>query len=376
MGDSNTPSEGQPAAARRVTIADLAARLGLTKGTVSRALNGYPDIAESTRRRVERAAQELGYHPMSQAQAIRTGRVRAIGLVLQTYEHDGQRPFLADFLAGLAQVASDERWTLTIANATSAEELPQVLGRLIAERKADGFVLPRTLRDDPRVRFLRAQGTPFVLFGRTADPEGCAWFDIESEVAMAEAVARLHGLGHRRIGFVHGDVAANYDTMRLAGYRAGLATCGLPYDEALIIAGVNGTPDGTKATRALIALQEPPTAILFATDRAALGAWPAAEALGLTIGRDLSVIGYDGLPEGSHVRPGLTSYAVDNRAAGEELATLLIRRCRGEAPETLRQTARATLLPRGSDGPPALSPAALARLVNPSKLPLNDIQGG
>jgi LacI family transcriptional regulator len=73
--------------------------------------------------------------------------------------------------------------------------------------------------------------------------------------------------------------------------------------------------------------------------------------MGLTIGQDLSVIGYDGLPEGAVVQPGLTSFAVDSRAAGEELGMLLIRRCRGEAPEDLRRTARAKLVARGSDGP-------------------------
>ena len=80
--------------------------LGLAKGTVSRALNGYPDISESTRQRVKHAAEVMGYSPLSHAQAIRTGVVRSIGLVLQTSEHDGHRPFLASFLAGISEAAS------------------------------------------------------------------------------------------------------------------------------------------------------------------------------------------------------------------------------------------------------------------------------
>lgn len=90
---------------RRVTISDLADYLNLTKGTVSRALNGYDDIAENTRLRVKRAAEQLNYRPLSHAQAIRTGRVRSLGLVLQVNEHDGHRPFVAEFLAGLSEAA-------------------------------------------------------------------------------------------------------------------------------------------------------------------------------------------------------------------------------------------------------------------------------
>jgi len=363
MGESPRQTQSLAPARKRVTIADVAARLGMAKGTVSRALNNYPDIAEATRRRVERAAQEMGYSPLPQAQAIRTGRVRAIGLVLQIYEHDGHRPFLADFLAGLSQVASDEGWTLTIANAASEADLLPVLGRLLAERKADGFILPRTLWADPRVAYLREEGVPFVLYGRVSEPAGCAWFDIEGEAAMEEAVAHLHALGHRRIGFVHGDPRYTYTRLRLAGYRAGLAACGLEDDPALIVTGAHDAATGGAALTALMARPAPPTAILYATDAAALGAWPAAEALGLEIGRDISIIGYDGLPEGAHLRPGLSTFAVNNRAAGEELAALLIRRCRGEAPEALRRTARARFVPRGSDGTPRLTGAQIARHV-------------
>ena len=108
----------------RVTITTLAESLGLAKGTVSRALNGYPDISDATRARVMNAAKRMGYAPMAHAQAIRTGRVRALGIVLQVGEHDAQRPFLAEFLAGLTTAASAENWTLTLATASTASRRP------------------------------------------------------------------------------------------------------------------------------------------------------------------------------------------------------------------------------------------------------------
>lgn len=346
------PSGPQKAARHRVTINDLAQTLGLTKGTVSRALNNYPDIADSTRLRVKRAAETLGYRPLSHAQAIRTGRTRSIGLVLQTWLPDAHRPFLAEFLGGLTQQASTEGWTLTVATASSDDDVLATLDRLIEERKADGFVLPRTLALDPRVDLLRREEVPFVLFGRVANSEGCAWFDMLGEDAIRDAVLRLHGLGHQRIGFVNAEPAYNFARLREQGYRTGLRRAGLPTDTALIRRDAMTRDHARRATHDLLDLPNPPTAIIYALDLAALGGYDAAAARGMVVGRDLSVIGYDGIPEGAHMTPPLTTFNVDLRRCGHRLADLLIRRIRGEAAEDLRELAPADLIARGSDRPP------------------------
>lgn len=138
-----------PAASRRggrVTIAMVAEALGVTKGTVSRALNDYPDISAATRARVRRVAERMGYRPLAQAQAIRTGRTRTLGLVLQTDIPGAQRPFLSDFLAGLTGAASAEHWTLTVATSAGGRRMLETLERLVDERKADGFILPARSR--------------------------------------------------------------------------------------------------------------------------------------------------------------------------------------------------------------------------------------
>lgn len=350
----------QAAATRRVTIKDLAEALGVTKGTVSRALNGYSDIAPATRRRVERQAERMGYRPLAQAQAIRTGRSRAIGLVIQTDVQGAQRPFLADFLEGVTRTASDQGWTLTVATAAGETEMLATLSRLIEERKADGFILPRTCRDDIRMHYLREAGVPFVLYGRVPDPEGCAWFDIRGEDAMQAATERLAAFGHRRIAFVGGGRVYNFAQLRQDGYVAGLAASGIAFDPELVRYDAMLQEDGAEATTSLMSLPHPPTAIVFAVDMAALGAYDVAERLRLEIGSHLSVIAYDGIPEGRWVRPALTTFSVDSREAGARLATLLLALVRGAAPETLRETRDARLRVGGSDGPPRLSSEALA----------------
>lgn len=336
---------------RRVTINDLAGHLGLTKSTVSRALNDYPDIAPGTRKRVKRQAEIMGYSPLSQAQAIKTGRTRSIGLVVQSDLHDGYRPFLSEFFAGMAQEAGSQNWTLAVANADSEEEVTDVYRRLVDERKVDGFVLPRTRTRDPRVTLLRNLDVPFVLFGRTANDSGCAWYDVLGEDAMSEAVQRVYALGHRRIAHMAGQDGYYYSEIRLKGYREGLAEVGLKFDADLVERNCATHENGLTAGRALFALDEPPTAIVAAVDMGALGAYQAAAEAGLQIGTDVSVISYDGTPLGAYANPPLTTYEVDSRHAGARLASLLIRRIRGEAPENLRELGPARFVERSSAAP-------------------------
>ncbi len=337
----------------RVTIADVSDALGLTKSTVSRALNGYPDISESTRARVRAMAERMGYRPLSHAQAIKTGRARSLGLVIQMADHDAHRPFLAEFLAGISRGASAEGWTLTVATSTSEADTLEVMQNLTADRKADGFILPRTEVRDARVAMLRDRHIPFVLFGRTADAEGCAWYDILGEEAMARAVDRLHGQGHRRIGFVNGGRRYFYSLKRREGFEGAMTRLGLT--PAGVVEDAVTAEAGAEATRTLLARKDPPTALVFAVEAAAIGAYRAAAERGLTIGRDLSVISYDGLSEGAKTDPPLTTFEVDFDTAGARLSHLLIRRIRGEAPEDLRETVPARLREGASDGPPPLA---------------------
>ncbi|MEO0676021.1 MAG: LacI family DNA-binding transcriptional regulator [Pseudomonadota bacterium] len=330
-----------------MTIADVAAELGLTKGTVSRALNNYPDIAEGTRLRAQRAAERLGYRPLGSAQAIRTGKSRAIGLVLETDEHDEHRPFLDLFLAGLSDSAADAGWSLTLATAPlgAARETYQ---RLIDERKADGFILPRTRVEDPRVALLREAGVPFVLFGGHSDTEGCAWFDVDAAEAMRQTAHLLVDRGHERIAFVGASPEYFYTRQRQGGLEQGLAERGLALDPGLVRLGANGRAAGEAATAELLDAGAEPTAIVFAVDRAAMGAWRAIQARGLVAGQDIAIVGYDGDPEGAFMEPPLATWAVDWRRAGTTLAQMLIRRVQEAPVEELRDTMPATFLDRGS----------------------------
>ena len=363
--ESNTYKEDPFSSQRntRVTINDLAEQLGLTKGTVSKALNEYAEIGENTKRRVKRKAAEMNYRPLAHAQAIRTGRTRSIGLVLQADVYDGQRPFLADFLAGVSQTASGENWTLTVATPATENGVLLTLRRLIDERKADGFILPRTKVSDPRIKLLRAEGIPFVMFGRTKDQTGCAWYDVLGEEAIRQAVLRLSKLGHQKIGFVNSDLKYNFADLRLQGFKDGIQSSGLKLYNELIVDGVMTGNAGRAATINLISMPLPPTAIVYATDATALGAYEAATELNLNIGKEISIIAYDGVPEGAFVKPSLSTFKVDTSKAGARLTALLIKRIRGTSAEELRETDAAVFQPGASEGPPLLSSRELAHRI-------------
>jgi len=371
-------SADRPPAGGRVKLDELAAYLGLSKSTVSRALNGYTDISEITRRRVESAARKLGYRPLSHAQAIRTGRVRAIAMVLNSDEPDRHNPFLQDFLAGACDAASGFNWTMTISTAKSETDTLTVLNRLVEERKADGFILPRTDVEDTRVELLRAKKVPFILYGRTGYGQGdpaddISWFDISGDVAMHQAVECLAAHGHKRIGYVGSDPKFNYTHIRREGFVKGIEAAGLTLDPALMRDGARTREDGAAEGHALMELDQPPTGIVFATDQSALGFYQTAADLGLKVGQDVSIIGYDGIPECQYASPPLTTFNVDSHEAGHRLATLLIRQIRGEAPDTLRELRDAALIERRSAGPCLLTPGELAAKI---QQPINHKRGG
>ncbi len=347
----------------KVKIQDLATHLNLTKGTVSRALNNYPDIARQTRERVVKAAKQMGYRPSSHAQAIRTGLVKSIGLVLNVEGLNVHKPFLSEFLNGISRRLGEEDWTLVVATAHSDEHNIEVHSRLIAEQKVDGFILPRTKINDARVTLLKNKQVPFVLYGRIADTTDCAWFDIAGENAMVQAVERLVKFNHQHIAYIGGNADNNFEKLRREGYLKGLEKSAIKADDNLIIEGAMSKEQGFRAARKLLTSANPPSAIICALDRAALGAYRAVESLGLFIGRDISIIGYDGMPEGAYATPALTTFAVDVQQSGNRLADIILQVILGADENNFCELVDANLIERQSDGPCTKSPNEISAIV-------------
>ncbi|MBN9671824.1 LacI family DNA-binding transcriptional regulator [Roseibium aggregatum] len=346
-----------------VTIDDVARHVGVAKGTVSRVLNNYNDISETTKKRILQAVKDLGYQPSATARNLKRGRQDTLGIVIPVGHGSGADPFLAEFIDGIARALDELGLDLLVTTAHSRDHTIESLKRLIARRKVDGFIVTRTEVDDARIAYLKEHNFPFVAHGRTSDPSGYAWFDIDNEATFADGVRHLYSLGHQRIGFIGGTLELNFALQRLQGYRQGLEALGLPRDEELESVQDLSERGGIAGAEALLALPSPPTALLCATDALAIGAIQFCRKFGLKPGSDVTVLGYDGLPVGEYLDPPLTTFSQSAQDAGARVARMLVDVLDGADPQALQSLARADLIRRASDGAPSMTPEALAGVL-------------
>ena len=345
-----------------ISIAGLALHLGLSEGTISRALNNYPDIAEKTRKRVRDAANELGYQPSSTARRLARGVVETVGFVLPSRRDHLSDPFLSEILDGLAAELAMSGWDLLLAAVPDGQDEVEVMDRLVRSGKIGAFAVTRVKRDDPRVDYLRTLSVPFVVHGRTKEHSDYSWLDVDNEKAFVDAVNFLIGLGHKNIALLGGDLTMNFAWQRREGFLKAMTAAGLKVRPDFIVDGVSDGVGALEAMATLLALPQRPTAVVCVTDAVAIGAIHAIQKAGLKAGRDVSVVGYDGLPMGEATEPALTTMAQASYEAGREVARMLLEAVRRknfksqnkEIPQILWE-AKLTL--RASANPPVKTPA-------------------
>lgn len=341
-----------------MSISALAESLGLSTSTVSRALNGYADVSAKTRSRVEAAAKAIGYQPHPVAHRLATGRTGAIALVSSVRVGNFLDATFASLLSGVAEALREHGYfALSVVLPVGESEMSE-LTRFLDGRLVDGILLARTRTNDPRVALLQQRGVPFVAHGRTLFNAPHAWVDTDNEEAFLLSTRRLIGLGHRRIAFINGHPNMTFAALREQGFRralheAGLdpALCPVRHGEVTAEVGAQIATELIATSAANTRASDRLTAVLCATDAMALGAMSAIRQAGLTVGRDISVIGYGNTEAGQYAEPALTTIdhaVVDN---GKHLADLLLRQLGGEDPATLTRLEPVSLIARQSDGP-------------------------
>lgn len=289
------------------TIKDVAKEAGVSIATVSYVLNDKAaSVSEDTRRRVWSAVRKTGYRPNITARNLRASQSRLIGYAWHEVPPDVVNPVLEHFTYSLARAAEAAGYHILTFTYPMEDPIP-VYDELIRTGRVDAFVVGSTTYDDPRVRFLKEQGFPFVSFGRSNPAWDFNWVDVDGRQGVADAVAYLVSLGHRRIGAVawgEGSLSGDY---RFAGYLDGLTAAGIPYQPDYVVRGEHSDTTGCVALDHYLTLPEPPTAIIAISDLIAIGVMNEAERRGIRIGRDLSVIGFDDAPMTQYLRPALTT---------------------------------------------------------------------
>jgi LacI family transcriptional regulator len=214
-------------------LKDLAEHLGLSQTTVSRALNGYPEVKEATRLRVSEAAAQLGYRPNASALRLATGRAGAVGLVLRGADELG--PHMSEFLSGLGARMATQDIDIVVTTVSSHQEELAAYRRLAASQRVDAMILHSPTLQDERAELLMDLKIPFVLHGRTNIHRPVAWLDIDNTGGLERATSHLLDLGHRRIALLNGLKGRTFSEHRELGYMAALSARGVPYDPALVV---------------------------------------------------------------------------------------------------------------------------------------------
>lgn len=327
-------SNGRP---RRSTLAELAREAGVNKSTVSRALRGDPTIGVQTRERIQKLAAALNYAPNANAQRLNHARTDVLAFASQSFTRGGDAadPFLAELLASIMSEASACGQDVLLCQAAPDATDLSAYRRIVLGSHADGLILTDLAVRDPRVDYLREQRFPHVLFGRPASDLAEArdypypWVEVDNHAGARMGVEYLLSLGHTRIAFLGADDIYNWQRDRVAGYRDALAVAGITVDPSLISPSGFSQDDGYRLTRALLERGQPPTAIFAISDVLACGAMRAAHDLGLNVGRDFPIMGFDGLGLGAYVTPTLTTLRQPVGQVGQLLVRLLIDAVRG-----------------------------------------------
>ena len=321
-----------------MNLKELPSELGLSQTTVSRALNGYPEVNEATRLRVSEAAARLGYRPNASARRLATGRAGAVGIVYSA--NDGYGPHTSEFLGGLgARLAADEVDVL-VSTVESFEDELAAYRRAIASKKIDAIVLHSPRPNDPRTTLLQDLAIPFIVHGRTTDEQGYAWLDIDNATAIERATEHLISLGHRHIALLNGPKGLTFSIHREGGFRQAMANAGISANPALTANGVFTDETGFRLAQSMLERTPRPTAFLAGSMMTALGVFRAIRAAGLVLGRDVSMIAHDDVfpyLNADTMVPKMSTTRSAIRAAGVRVAELLTQILAGKTPTDIHE---------------------------------------
>ena len=331
----------------RPTIRDIAALARVSPATVSRVINGRPEVSEIVRERVLRVVAEHGYTvartPLS---GVRSGLV---GVTLPLIHHS----YFSEILAGIAEAFYEHDIPMVLCPTLHEHDREVTLLQRLRHGTTDGAILILPEEDQEELAALQEQGYPFVIIDPRMTPDERAPTVSASHLSGArEATEHLLGLGHRRIAAITGPQNWIATEERLRGYRGALAEAGVTPDPQLQIDSNFRDNGGRLATQQLLALEEPPTAIFAFNDMMAIGALQAIRQHGLRAPEDISVVGFDDTYEASIMHPPLTTVRQPLAEMGRMAVSQLVRLLQNQRIEALHVELATRLVVRESTAPP------------------------
>jgi LacI family transcriptional regulator len=328
-----------------VTIGDVAAQAGVSIATVSKVINGRYGVAPATLERVQSVIDELGYESSLVARSLRSRRTNVLGIVVADIE-----PFSAELLKGAGAAIRERGYELIVYSGSGHGKDNSGWERRYISRLGgtltDGIILvtPTVVDVD--------DGTPLVAVDPHTGPSNLPSVHSDNLAGAITATRHLLELGHRRIGFLAGRPDLESARQREQGYCRALSDAGLPVDTNLIRVGDYDLEMSQEPARQLLTLDDRPTAIFAANDLSAMQTMHVARTLGLAIPRDVSVVGFDNIPESALIEPPLTTIDQSIQEMGRRAVELLIAVVEGETGLTQQVTLPTRLIVRQSTGVP------------------------
>jgi LacI family transcriptional regulator len=308
-----------------VTIRDIAKKLNLSIGAVSRALDGYSDISEETRQKVVQSAQEMGYVPNQAARQLRRKKADAIGYILPANSPRFADPFFIEFLAGLGDETAVQPFDLLISIAAPGEDAErQIYRSWIQGHKVDGLILTHMHLHDWRAQFLIQNKIPFSALEKSLDDLDFARIEVNRREGMIELINHLVDKGFKRIAFLGGPPDLKIQADQFDGYCLGLEAHQIIFDASLIVSGDLTSSGGYQAAKQLLSIPNPPDAIVCINDESAFGVLHAAHEFGRKVGQDFAVAGFDGVQASKHTEPSLTSLDIPVYDVARQLVRMLV----------------------------------------------------
>ena len=344
---SSGVSSSRPTAVR---ISDVAAAAGVSKALVSYALNGRPGVKEETRARIVELATSMGWTPSLRARSLSVSRAYAIGLVFHADpENLATDQYFTSLMAGIQSVLSASTYSLVTEVVAQRETEKAAYLRLARDGRVDGMVLVGIQTEDERFELLQNAGLPFVSMGWPPVETDMPVMVYDEKDAIAEVVAHLVGLGHKRIAQVAGPQESGAAILRRELYQAQLRKHGL--DDSDWIEADYTAAGGRRATEALLERSLVPTAIIYSNDIMAIAGMSAAYARGFRIPEDISVIGWDDYVVSQYLHPSLSTVSQHPFEDGQLAAQLLLEAIEGKSFTEPVWTLNPRFIARRSTGP-------------------------
>lgn len=296
---------------QKVTIDDVARAAGVSKQTVSRAINNKGDISPKTRARILALINEMGYRPNRMAQAMNTSRSHMVGLVVP----DITNPFFPEIVRAVQDAAMENGYTTLVCNTENSSEI-EVMNELMTHG-IDGLITFTHRAKDATVKAFANRFGPMLIINREVDHPNVTSLMVDNVEGAELAVEHLVKLGHKKIGMLTTELESTSNTRRVQGYHQGLNKAGLPDDPELLVQADPTLAGGYSAAQTLIGHRPDVTAIFAYNDLMAVGALRACRELGVMVPQDISVIGFDDIQIASMVTPTLSSIRVDKYQIGK-----------------------------------------------------------